>query len=180
MNIAVLSRGLLSRIVDTRLITKYPFFKDFNLDSKTVFLFNNADPFVRTLVSAFIFQLMESTHETSFITNWYTLMIFYNQSHSVLLQFRLKKTVVAVIDSVCRKMIYLIPFNVLTNAFFTSQLKRLMTWVHTFYQTLLIDKNLYPKSINIIDINQFNPPNNKSPLCSSKIWNGKLILTAKR
>ena len=33
----------------------------------------------------------------------------------------------AVIDSVCRKMIYLIPFNVLTNAFFTSQLKRLMT-----------------------------------------------------
>ena len=69
MNIAVLSRGLLSRIVDTRLITKYHFFKDFNLDSKTVFLFNNADPFVRTLVSAFIFQLMESTHETSFITN---------------------------------------------------------------------------------------------------------------
>ena len=69
MNIAVPSQGLLSRIVDTRLITKYPFFKDFNLDSKTVFLFNNADPFVRTLVSAFIFQLMESTHETSFITN---------------------------------------------------------------------------------------------------------------
>ena len=44
-------------------------------------------------------------------------MIFYNQSHSVLLQF-IKKTVVAVIDSVCRKMIYLIPFNVLTKVLF--------------------------------------------------------------
>ena len=50
-------------------------------------------------------------------------MIFYNQSHSVLLQFRLKKTVVALIDSVCRKMIYLIPFNVLTKVLFIMAFK---------------------------------------------------------
>ena len=49
-------------------------------------------------------------------------MIFYNQSHSVLLQF-IKKTVVAVIDSVCRKMIYLIPFNVLTKVLFIMAFK---------------------------------------------------------
>ena len=47
---------------------KYPFFKDFNLDLKTVFFFNSIDPFVSRLISAFIFQLMEVTSETSFET----------------------------------------------------------------------------------------------------------------
>jgi len=52
----------------TRLITKNPFFKDFNLSSKKVSLLNNIDPFVCRLISAFIFQLMKIRHETSFKT----------------------------------------------------------------------------------------------------------------
>ena len=48
---------------------KYLFFTEFNLDLKIVyFLFNSIDPFVCGLISAYIFQMMETRRETSFKT----------------------------------------------------------------------------------------------------------------
>ena len=52
-----------------RINAKYLFFTEFNLDSKIVyFLFNSIDPFVCRLISAYIFQMMETRRETSFKT----------------------------------------------------------------------------------------------------------------
>ena len=55
----------------TRLITNYPFFKDFNLSSKKYPFLNNIDPFLCRLISAFIFQ--NYIHLWSFIINLFLL-----------------------------------------------------------------------------------------------------------
>ena len=44
------------------IITKYNFFNDSDVKSKSLFLFNNIDPFICKSVAAFIFDIMNCTH----------------------------------------------------------------------------------------------------------------------
>ena len=50
--------------------SKYPFSNEFDHNSKIIFLFNNVDPFICRLISAFVFQAMNMIHEVSYKTKW--------------------------------------------------------------------------------------------------------------
>ena len=45
------------------IITKYNFFNDSDVKSKSLFLFNNIDPFICKSVAAFIFEIMNCRHD---------------------------------------------------------------------------------------------------------------------
>ena len=45
------------------IITKYNFFNDLDVKSKSLFLFNNIDPFICKSVAAFIFEIINGRHD---------------------------------------------------------------------------------------------------------------------
>ena len=45
------------------IITKYNFSNDSDVKSKSLFLFNNIDPFICKSVAAFIFEIMNCRHD---------------------------------------------------------------------------------------------------------------------
>ena len=59
-------------------ITKYYFFNDLDVKSKILFLFNNIDPFICKPVAAFIFEIMNCSHDhvISKMTNPLIIIIY--------------------------------------------------------------------------------------------------------